>query len=175
MNYTRTFPTGNYYVYARLAGVTAGQHYTNELDKVTGGWGTDTQTTQPMGDFEGLGGGAQIWQWVLLTSNGQPAVVSLSGTNTLRVTTLSGGNNADFYMLVSSPASPVKLTASLNGSNIRLSFPTQSGYTYTLQYKDALGGGTWMQVGTPVAGNGSVQTVSDGPLGTKRFYRLSIQ
>jgi hypothetical protein len=175
MNYTRTFPTGNFYVYGRLAGATAGTPYTNELDKVTSGWGTDTQTTQPLGIFRSVGAGAGIWQWVQLSANGQPVVVSLSGTNTLRATTLTGGANADFYMLVSVPAAAVSLTASLNSPNIILSFPTQTGFSYTVQYKDALTPGTWTPLGAAVAGDGSVKSVSDGPLGAKRFYRLTIQ
>jgi hypothetical protein len=175
MNYTRTFPAGNYYVYGRLAGVTAGNPYTNELDKVTSGWGTSSQTTQPLGIFRSVGAGVGVWQWVQLSANGQPVVVALSGTNTLRVTTLSGGANADFFMLVSAPGAAVSLTASLSGPNIILSFPTQTGFSYTVEYKDALAIGTWTSLGAAVAGDGSVKSVSDGPLGAKRFYRLTIQ
>jgi hypothetical protein len=175
MNYTRTFPTGNFYVYGRLAGVTAGNPYTNELDKVISGWGTSTQTTQPLGIFRSVGAGVGVWQWVPLSANGQPALVSLSGTNTLRVTTLSGGANADFFMLVPAPAAAVSMTASLSGSNIILSFPTQPGFSYTVQYKDGLTAGTWTPLGAAVAGDGFVKSVSDGPLGVGRFYRLAIQ
>jgi hypothetical protein len=112
---------------------------------------------------------------VQLSANGQPVVVSLSGTNTLRATTLTGGANADFYMLVSVPAAAVSLTASVIGSNIILSFPTQAGHSYTVQYKDGLTAGTWTPLGAAVTGDGSVKSVSDGPLGAKRFYRLTIQ
>jgi Concanavalin A-like lectin/glucanases superfamily len=176
MNYTRTFPTGNFIVYGRLAGVTAGLPYTNALYEVTSGWGTATQTTNLLGTFQSVGAGPQTWQWVRLSdNNGQPVVVALSGTNTLRVTTLSGNANADFFMLVTAP-SPVSLTASLSGSNIILSFPTQAGLSYTVQYKDDLTAGVWTPLpqGTAIWGDGSVKSVSDGPIGAKRFYRLVI-
>jgi hypothetical protein len=176
MNYTRTFPTGNYVVYGRLAGgATAGLPYTNALYQVTSGWGTDTQTTSLLGTFEGVGAGGQAWQWVRLSANGRPVIVSLSGTNTLRVATLSGNANADFFMLAPVPPS-VSLRASLDASNIILSFPTAAGFGYTVEYKDDLTAGTWMPLpqGSNIWGDGSVKSVSVGPSGDKRFYRLAI-
>ena len=177
MNYTRTFPTGNFIVYGRLAGGgVVGLPYTNALYEVTSGWGTANQTTNLLGTFQGVGAGPQAWQWVRLSdNNGQPAVLSLSGTNTLRVATLSGNANADFFMLVPAP-SPVNLTASRSGQNVLLSFPTQDGLSYTVQYKDDLSGSTWTSLpqGTAIGGNGSVKSVIDSPPGAKRFYRLAI-
>jgi hypothetical protein len=59
---------------------------------------------------------------------------------------------------------------------VTLSFPTAAGYSYTVQYKDSLSTGTWtaLPAGTAIWGDGSVKTVSDGPIGAKRFYRLAI-
>jgi hypothetical protein len=175
MNYTRTFPTGHFVVYGRLAGgATAGLPYTNALYEVTSGWGTATQTTNLLGTFEGVGAGPQAWQWVRLSANGQPAIVSLSGTNTLGVSTLSGNANADFFMLAPVPPS-VSLMASLINSNIILSFPTAAGFGYTVEYKDDLTAGTWTPLpqGTAVWGDGTVKSVSD-PIGAMRFYLLAI-
>ena len=176
MNYTRTFPTGSFVVYGRLAGgATTGLPYTNALYKVTSGWGTSVQTSNVLGTFEGLGAGPQAWQWVRLSANGQPAIVPLSGTNTLGVTTLSGNANADFFMLAPVPPS-VSLTASLSSPNIILSFPIAVGFGYTVEYKDDLTAGTWTPLpqGTAVWGDGSVKSVNAGPVGAKRFYRLAI-
>lgn len=175
MNYTRTFPTGNYYIYARLAGTTAGRAYTNRLDKVIAGWGTDSQTLQPLGEFHNIGAGAQIWQWTPLTTNSLRTVVSLSGRTTLRVTTF-GNDNADFFMLVPAPAAAVSLNILPNGSSMLLSFPTQTGYSYQVQYKNALSDTVWTPLGSSVSGDGTVKSASDslGAGHTQRFYRLSI-
>jgi hypothetical protein len=176
MNYTRTFPAGNFVVYGRLAGgATAGLPYTNALYKVTSGWGTSVQTSNVLGTFEGLGAGPQAWQWVRLSANGQPAIVSLGGKDTLGITTLSGNANADFFMLAPVPPS-VKLTASFSVTNVTLSFPTETGFGYTVQYKDDLTSGAWAALpqATSVWGDGSVKSVSVGPVGAKRFYRLAI-
>ena len=152
-----------------------GLPYTNALYEVTSGWGTATQTTNLLGTFEGVSAGPQAWQWVRLSNNGQPAIVSLSGTNMLGITTLSGNANADFFMLVPVPPT-ARLTPSLNGTNISLSFPTVAGNSYTVQYKDSLTAGTWTPLpqGTVVWGDGSVKSVNAGPVGAKRFYRLAI-
>ena len=53
MNYTRTFPTGNFLVYGRMAGTTAGLAYTNALYQVTSGWGTEYANDQPPGFLPG--------------------------------------------------------------------------------------------------------------------------
>ena len=58
---------------------------------------------------------------------------------------------------------------------INLSFPTQSGYTYTVYYKNNITDLTWLTLGS-VPGNGSVQIIPDGTGGqSQRFYRLGIQ
>ena len=111
MNYTHTYPTGRYYVYGRFAGTTAGLGYTNEFDEVTAGVGTQNQTRLKLGDFGTIGAGPTIWQWVPLMSNSQPAVLSLSGLNTLQVTNTTGNNNADFFMLVPVPSAARVLMA----------------------------------------------------------------
>jgi hypothetical protein len=175
LNYTRTFPTNNYYVYARMAGG-AGGTYSLSLGQVTSGAGTSNQVTQTLGNFNGTGIDWQVWQWIQLkNSNGTPAVVSLGGTNTLKATS-GGGFNANFYMFVPAPppsANPTPLSVSRNGSNIVLSFATQAGHSYTVQFKSDLSAASWSNLNT-VTGDGSVKSVND-PVGSKRFYRLSIQ
>ncbi|EEF57883.1 hypothetical protein, partial [Pedosphaera parvula] len=174
LNYTRTFPATNYIVYGRLAGGSGA--YSLTLGQVTSGAGTSNQVTQPLGSFSATGTGWQSWQWVpLMNTNGTPAVVALGGTNTLKVTS-GGGFNANFFMFVPAAAPsalPVSVSISHSGSNLVLSFPTQAGHNYTVQFKNNLNAGTWGTLNT-VAGDGSVKNVSD-PLGTNRFYRVSAQ
>jgi len=100
MNYTRTFPTGNYNVYLRAAD--GGGALNAVLDLVNGGWGTSSQTTTNIGTF-GIAntGGWDSFAWVpLRDSSGNLIRVQLSGTNTLRLTAGNGGGgNVNFVML----------------------------------------------------------------------------
>jgi hypothetical protein len=65
------------------------------------------------------------------------------------------------------------ITASLSGGRIQLSFPTQNGSNYTVQYKNNLTDPAWQTL-TTVSGNGSIQTVSDSISLTHRFYQLWV-
>ncbi|HEX7652604.1 MAG TPA: hypothetical protein VF607_03795, partial [Verrucomicrobiae bacterium] len=95
-NYTKTFPAGNYNVYAR---VSTSSGATISLDQVVAGQGTANQTLSRLGQFTFTGAGLAAFQWVPLRQFGSLAVVNLTGQNTLRLTT-GGGANADFLMLV---------------------------------------------------------------------------
>lgn len=173
LNYTRTYPTGQYYVYGRLAGGN-GAFSGTTLSEVTSGWGTTTQTTQLLGSFADPGAaGWQTWHWVLMAdTNNRPAIVTLGGTNTLKVT--SGGNlNMNYFMLV--PAiSPLTLQATVSGSNPAVSFATQAGHIYTIVYKNNLTNPTWTVL-TTVTGDGTVKTVPDTTGGSQRFYKVMVQ
>jgi hypothetical protein len=170
LNYTRTIPTNNYYIYGRLAGGNGAYNVTNSL--VTGGWGTQSQTTQVLGTFSAAGTGWQSWQWVpLLNTNGQLAVVSLGGVETLKMT--SGNSaNANFYMLVPVPP-PTNITAFLNGSNNVISFPTQAGFSYLVVYKDNLEDAYWKLLSI-VTGDGTTKTVTDTINNSQRFYKVVL-
>jgi hypothetical protein len=80
----------------------------------------------------------------------------------------------NFFQLVPLPQS-VSLTASVSGTNIVLSFPTQAGSTYTIYYKNNLTDSTWTSLGASVSGDGSIMSVLDGISESHRFYRLMIQ
>jgi hypothetical protein len=166
-NYTRTYPAGKYNVYLRAArgtGGTAGMG----MREVTGGWGTSGQTTVTLGSFALPATGAwQTYTWVpLLDGSGNLSVVTMNGsTNTLRLT--DGGGNLNFLLL----APAVALSAAPSGGNINLSFGTQSGFNYTVVYKNSLTDSTWSTLST-VPGDGASHTISDGMSGVSRYYRL---
>jgi Concanavalin A-like lectin/glucanases superfamily len=172
INYTRTFPTGNFYLYGRLSAATA---FNLQCSVVTNGWGTATQQTQYLGTFTGVNTNFANWQYVPMvnTNTGLPVIVSLGGTNTFQMTG-DYKENANFFELVPAVQS-VNLTAALVGGNIKLSFPTQNGGTYTIFYKINLTDPTWTQLGAQVTGNGSTMSVMDTTVGSSRFYRLTIQ
>ncbi len=77
LNYTRTFPANNYYIYGRLSGGNGA--YTASAGLVTAGRGTSSQTALSLGSFSGVDSNWQGWQWVpLMNAGGQSAVVNLS-------------------------------------------------------------------------------------------------
>jgi hypothetical protein len=111
-NYTKTWPTGTFNVYARVASG-AGSPATIHLgfDKITRGWGTTAQFIEPVGGFTiPTSGGYSAYLYVpLIDQFGNYANVTLGGTNTFRTTfakslgtRYSGesGLNINFYMLV---------------------------------------------------------------------------
>jgi hypothetical protein len=177
VNYTRTFPTNTYNVYGRLA--SAGAYSGLSLSLVTNGVGTATQTTKLLGTFsDPNANGWQAWDWVpLLDANGQLAVVSLGGTNTLQANNTSAADvNANFYMLVPAVVAPqaVHLSISRTGNTISIQFPTQNGPSYTVLYKSSLTGGSWQTL-TTITGDGTVKTATDTMGSSPRFYRVSVQ
>src|ERR1039457_390560 len=86
INYTRTFPSGNFYLYARLS---AGNGAFNmQCAQVTNGAGTSLQSSNVLGNFVGTGASFATWQYVRLvnTNTGLPVVLSLGGVETLQMT-----------------------------------------------------------------------------------------
>ncbi len=167
-NYTRTYPTGSFYVYIRSSGDHAFSMY---LDQVISGTGTTNQATRRLGHFGGFGKDYITYDWVPLTDDGlgAPAVVKLSGVTTLRLTT-AGNCNPNFFMLV--PAAGITLTATSSAGNAILSFPSQAGVNYRVFYRTNLTTGNWTLL-TTVPGNGAVKTVNDPASGTGRFYKVT--
>lgn len=167
-NYTRIFPVGQYHVYGRFAG---SGNFTVNLNRVVSGVGTTNQATERLGRFTATARDWQIWDWVPLTDTGssEPAILSLSGTNTLRLTT-TGNANVNYFMFV--PIIGIPFSAERAGDNIALSFPTQPGTTYRVMYRNDLASGDWTLL-TTVDGDGSEKTVTD-PLSAAntRFYQL---
>ena len=171
LNYTRTFPTGDYRICGRLAGgLGATQLY---LDRVTAGQGTASQTTVRLGSFSFTGGGWQTFNFVPLSdANGVPVTVSLSGNATLRITS-TGGADPNYFMLVPT-LTPVAAFAARSGSNIVISFLSQAGLPYLIRYKNSLPGGAWQTLVT-VIGDGTIKSVVDSLSANSRFYQVVAQ
>jgi hypothetical protein len=173
INYTRTFPAGNYYLYGRMAAASA---FSMQCAVVTNGWGTETPEAEYLGTFIGTGTSFANWQWVQLvnTNTGLPVIVSLAGTNTLQMTG-DYKENVNFFQLVPVAPQSVNLSAALNGANVQLSFPTQAGFNYSIEYKDNLADAVWMSLPGSVLGDGSAKMIVDTNGNSTRFYRLKIQ
>ena len=98
--------------------------------------------------------------------------MSFSGVETLQI---SGDYNEDanYFMLVG-PNQP-KLVATQSGSNVLLSYQSQAGFHYTIYYKNHLTDATWTALNSPVLGDGTIQSVSDGLTHATRFYVVGVQ
>jgi hyaluronate lyase len=173
-NYTRHFPAGQYNVFARLAA--GGGATTCNLYNVTAGWGTTNQSTNLLGTFSVPNTAWESYSYIpLRDSSSNLVTLTFSGsTNTLRLarpTTASSDCNANFFMLV-----PVfALSALQTPTNIVISFPSQAGFNYQLQYKTNLTDAAWNPVGGSVAGNDAIMTASDSATDQSRFYRVNVQ
>jgi hypothetical protein len=147
---------------------------------VTSGWGTTTQTTNFLGSFAVPTTGWSAFGWVpLRDADGNLATITLGGsTNTLKLfrdpTPPLADVNVNFLMLVPAPG-PLTLSAAIVGANVQISFPTQSGFSYQIEYKNDLLDANWLTLGSLIAGDGSIKTVSDPLVPTRRFYRARIQ
>jgi hypothetical protein len=167
-NYTRTYPAGNFYAYARSSGDGPFSMY---LDQVVSGTGTANQVTKRLGHFGGNGKDYITYDWVPLTDDGlaAPVAIKLNGLATLRLTT-AGNCNPNYLMLV--PATGIALQAARSGNNATLSFPSQTGVNYRVFYRTNLTIGNWALL-TSVAGNGTLKSVSTPSTGTPRFYKVT--
>lgn len=177
-NYTRHYPAGTYNVLGRFT--EGGANTVATLSKVTGGLGTSSQSTSYLGTFNVPLGGWDTWESVFLTdASGNRVALTFDGSQqTLRLTgnPVQAGDptiNVSFFVLVTATAQPLTLTATATGGMATVSFPTQSGFSYQVAYKNQLTDATWTSLGSPVVGNGSTQSVNDPVTGSTRFYRVS--
>jgi len=176
-NYTRHYPVGTYTVIGRFAEGNAATEDT--LSQLTSGYGTSNQTLNALGTFHIAPKGWSAWEWEQLTDgSGNPVRITLDGSlQTLQLEGTSVTNhdeaNVNFFMLL--PVTPTpKLTATISGGNIHISFPTQTGYTYLVQWKSHLTDASWTLLAS-LPGNNAVQSVSDPSTVGSRFYRVQIQ
>jgi hypothetical protein len=130
MNYTRTYPSGIFNVYTRVA---AGTGVSALLDNVTSGVGTTTQTTTNLGTFVTPNtGGWDSFAWSpLRDASGNLIRVTLGGVSTLRLTAgPSGGGNNNFLMLTAANTNLPSISGIYpNGTNM---FQPTNAFTFTV-------------------------------------------
>ncbi len=184
LNYTRTYPSGTFNVWARLA---AGDGPVTgcTLSLVTAGVGTSNQTTQVIGSFADPDpAGWQTYQWIEMSdTNGIPVNVQLNGVTTLRLTAPANASpsgdavNPLFFMLA--PPRPAAATfnvlAAPSSGNIQIAIPTQLFYYYTVFYSPSLSPASWTQIGSVIAGDGTVHVVNEPFSNNTGFYRVVAQ
>jgi hypothetical protein len=95
-----------------------------------------------------------------------------TGTLVVNVGNASTETDLNGFQLLPSPGPT--MSASLSGGNINLSFLTQLGHSYTVQYKDNLTDVSWSTLSV-TDGTGADVVVPDSTGNGQRFYRLSVQ
>ena len=71
-------------------------------------------------------------------------------------------------------SAPLKLSATYDGLNVAVSFWTQSGLSYQVQYKTNLADASWVLLDGAISGSNAVCSMSDANNGSTRFYRLQV-
>ena len=71
-------------------------------------------------------------------------------------------------------AAPFTINASYNNTNVIISFLTQTGFSYQLEYKTNLTDANWIPLASSLSGSNAVQSVGDLAGGNSRFYRVQI-
>ena len=64
------------------------------------------------------------------------------------------------------------LKPGVSGPGASISFPTESWHSYQIQYKNALTDTNWSNLGSPIGGNDTLQTITDPTSATSRLYRV---
>ncbi|MCF7668410.1 MAG: carbohydrate-binding protein, partial [Verrucomicrobia bacterium] len=156
MNYTRLFPSPgrDYFVLARLS--SGGNDISGQLDEVTDGVGTTTQSTMKLGTFRApwTRGWEHFTSVPLRDDTEGIARVNMEGTRTLRFTTLPGDLDIDYLMFVPAGDAELDLSA-LQPSNISDPIPLEAGKKYYIEalMKEGEGGDNlavaWQKPGDP--------------------------
>ncbi len=170
-NYTRAFPAGVYNIYARMTSGGADMHA--QLDEVTAGATTSSQTTTKLGSFDApaTGDWDRFTFVPLKTDGGYLARAHLSGERTLRFSVLPGNHDLNYLVLV--PAEPDPLitaqpsdqTIALNASATFAVTATGSG---TLSYQ-------WLKNGLPIPSSTSASfTLDNAQLSDAGYYSVLV-
>jgi hypothetical protein len=83
----------------------------------------------------------------------------------LPVSSPRGGNSAG-------PSGPVVTDIVASGGTVTLTFTSQPGLRYRVQFKDDLGDPTWTDLPGDITASGGSSSKTDPTVGTQRFYRV---
>jgi hypothetical protein len=114
-----------------------------------------------------------------VTYAGSPPWPAAAGTGSSlqRLSPASFGNDPSNWLALpptagSSLPPPVLSSTTLTGGSVHLSFSTLPGLYYRVEYSTMLT--AWQPLGSSIAGDGTVKTVSDSASESRRFYRVSL-
>jgi hypothetical protein len=87
-----------------------------------------------------------------------------------------GMSNRDEYLAGTDPADPLsylRIDAARNGATATLSIGAVLNRTYSIEYQDTLGTGSWRKLADlPARAANRTETIVDGGYTTNRFYRV---
>src|SRR5207245_11405013 len=95
------------------------------------------------------------------------SVTNACGTNTVGPFTVS-------TTPAQTPAAPVIRTMSYADGVFQLTFATESGQSYAIEYKDHLSDPSWITLTTVAGDDGPLTVVDAPPLPNVRFYRARL-
>jgi hypothetical protein len=156
---------------------------------------TVRQSTEPVvlgydavvtGPLTGLMDEVRIWSTARSTAEIQANMYQhLSGTeaNLAGYWNFDAGTAADattnhfngtFNASATTAAENIGLPVQIAVSSVAISFPTGTPQTtYQVQYSTNMSATNWINLGTPLPGNGTVQSITDPVVGeVKKFYRV---
>jgi hypothetical protein len=183
-NYTHEYPAGNYYAYLRAGA--ASFNFTNRLDLVTSSYALPGQTTTKLGVFAvplnapPFTRAQVLHDYLLQDDSGNPALLSLNGKTTLRLTVINGdtatNNNQIINYLVLVPLQTATSAIQISnpvaaGTDFAFSFNGDANAHYTIQYKNSVSTASWSTL-TTVTGTGTAMTVHDASGSSGRVYRI---
>jgi hypothetical protein len=183
LNYTRMFG-GEYRAYLRAATTEDGRVV--QLDRVTSTAAQSDQTTEILGTFPLSRSGLLLGLRTipLLGTNGGPAIVSLDGLQTLRLTALDPGDGISVNYLVlvpesgGTPPSGVVLTnARAPAEGFSFSFQSTAGVNYAVEFRETLPASpadVWQRLDS-IAGDGTVKSYTRTISTPSGFYRVVIR
>jgi hypothetical protein len=70
------------------------------------------------------------------------------------------------------PNPTFSLSTGVSGRGAFITLPTESWHSYQIQYKNALTDPAWSNLGSPIGGNDTLQTITDPTAATSRLYRV---
>ena len=177
-NYTRSFPAGVYNIFLRGAnGNNTNQQDAASVSLVTSGVATTNQITTLLGTFSVPGSGWQSFSDVpLIDPDGNYAQFVGGTVQTLKIATVGGNYNANYYLLmpaeINRMVNPPKLKAAAIGGKAVVSFLSRTNKNYQLLFKSQLTDTTWIPVGSVIPGNSLTLSITNTPSGGAGFYRL---
>ena len=156
LNYTRTYPNGDYLVYLRQAQFDMPEAKST-LELVTSATGEEEQTTEVLGSFFGSESGVEFRNVLLTDGTGkEPVIVKLGGKATLRLAQHITDPN-DLYLV--------------QNYLVFVKYEEPKKPTLTLQISSDVNGPYKKGGGASI--DEASRTITLGQAGTTQFYRLS--
>jgi aryl-phospho-beta-D-glucosidase BglC (GH1 family) len=96
------------------------------------------------------------------------------GSGNLVITFTGDGNlegDVDGFQI---QKAPLWINAGYDGTNVTVSFPTQSGLSYQPEFKNNITDKSWTALAAPIPGNGLLESMRNVAAGSGRYYRVQI-